>query len=218
LTAENRDPTEKKSEDDLRLTLGAQGQHASSQKGNASDEKIERLIGLIGNEQFSIRMAASKKLSLLGKKAVPALLEALHEGLWYTRECAIQALGNIGDPRAIEPLINALGDENIGVRRSAAHALSNLIEKDELEAVARAFAQADEDAQKAALETIRKASPLAGRKLKEVLGKGLGPTGKVETKGFVEAASSDDSSPPPETDGGIRALWRRLSRFLESGS
>lgn len=163
-------------------------------------------------------MAAVKKLSLLGKEAVPALLEALQEGLWYTRECAIQALGNIGDPRAIEPLMIALGDENIGVRRSAAHALSNLIEKDELEAVAKALAQADSDAQKATLEIIRKVSPLAGRKLKEVLGKGLEPHAKAEKKGFDEAASPGDSSPPPEKDGGIWALWRRLSRFLETGS
>jgi HEAT repeat protein len=145
-------------------------------------------------------------------------LEALREGLWYTRECAIQALGNIADPTVIEQLITALGDENIGVRRSAAQALSNLIEKNELEAVAKILAQTDEDDQKAALEIIRKVSPLAGRKLKEVLGKGLEPNGKEETKGFDEAASSDDSSPPPEKDGGIWALWRRLSKFLETGS
>lgn|GEM_PF-1646460 len=218
MTAENRDSIEKKSKETLRLTLGAHGQHASPQEGDASDGKIERLIGLIANEQFSIRMAAAKKLSQLGMKAVPALLEALHEGLWYTRECAIQALGNIGDPRAIEPLMTALGDENIGVRRSAAHALSNLIEKDELEAVAKALSQLDVGAQKAALEIIRKVSPLAGRKLKEGLGKGRESDRKAEKEGFDESASSGSSSPPPERDGGIWSLWRRLSRFLETGS
>lgn len=205
--------------DNLRLTLGSDLSQTSSRRKDVPDGKIERLIDLIGNEQFSIRVAATKKLSLLGKKAVPGLLEALQKGLWFTRECAAQALGNIGDPRAIEPLIFGLRDENVGVRRSAARALATMIEKEGLSLVAKAIAQADQGARRDILEAVREASPLAARKLNEVLGGHLEPSSEreKEVREVVgEEAFSQDSGRPSEKGRAGWLLWKKLRRFLEA--
>ena len=42
------------------------------------------------------------------------------------KEVAALSLGEIGDSQAVEPLINALGDENWEVRSSAAKALGKI--------------------------------------------------------------------------------------------
>jgi hypothetical protein len=41
-------------------------------------------------------------------------------------DSAADALGMIGDPRAVEPLVKALGNGNSGLRRSAARALQKI--------------------------------------------------------------------------------------------
>lgn len=215
MTAEDGDPVG--NNDDLRLTLDSDPQRARLRRGNTPDGKIERLIDLIGNEQFSIRVAATKKLSLLGEKAVPALMECLQKGLWYTRESAAQTLGNIGDSRAIGPLISGLKDENVGVRRAAACALVSMIGKERLSDVAKAIAQADQDAQRYVLETIRKASPLAGRKLDGALGELPEPSRKVEEKGVGERSLFGDLGLRKVEGEAGWSLWKRLRRFLEAG-
>ncbi len=209
---------EKNSQDNLRLTLGSESQGASSQRRNASHEKIDRLIDLIGNEQFSIRMAATRKLSAQGEKAVPALLQALQEGLWFTRECAVLALGGIGTHQVIQPLIDSLRDENIGVRRAAASALSNLIEKEALKDVGQAIVASDGGTQKYVLEAIRGVSPLAGRKLDEVLATLLGPSRKEQERVQEKQISPQEPGLPSPKGRDYRALWNRLRRFLQTGS
>ena len=217
MTVEDRDRVEKSPSGELRLTLDPDLPRISPSGGNSSDGKTERFIDLISNEQFSIRMAATKKLSSLGKKAVPALLAALQGGLWYTRECAAQALGNIGDPRAIESLICSLRDENVGVRRSAARALSGIAEKDGLSPLADAIRGADRTARRDILEAIRIASPLAGRKLDEVMGEQVEPRKRAEERTPQEESLSGDFSLRRVADGGARSLWQRLRRFLKTG-
>jgi HEAT repeat protein len=66
---------------------------------------------------------ATNGLVALGSDAVPALLEALGSESGWTRRHATGALGSIGDRRAIEPLVEALTDENAGVRWQAGYAL-----------------------------------------------------------------------------------------------
>jgi HEAT repeat protein len=206
----------KGSRENLRLTLGSDRQRASPRRNNASDKHIEGLIGLIGNEQFSIRMAATRKLSAQGADAVPALLKALQNGLWYTRECAVQALGDIGIPQVIQPLIGSLRDENVGVRQAAARALSNMIEKEGLADIAQAIAEIDVGTHKGVLEAIRSVSPLAGRKLDEVLAKLLGPSRKEQVRAQDKQIPPEESSSPSPTGREDRSLWKRLRRFLET--
>ena len=65
-----------------------------------------------------------------GAPAVPALIQALGDSGWEVRRAAAEALGAIGDPQAVPPLIQALGHETNpfadyrdAVRRAAAEAL-----------------------------------------------------------------------------------------------
>ena len=70
------------------------------------------------------RIGVSMDLITLGRPAVPDLLEALNDDLWVVREAAAQALGIIGDLRAVEPLIEkAKTDRDRGVRESCIRAL-----------------------------------------------------------------------------------------------
>lgn len=70
------------------------------------------------------RIGVSMDLIALGRPAVSDLLEALGDDLWVVREAAAQALGLIGDFRAVEPLLRrAKTDRDMGVRESCIKAL-----------------------------------------------------------------------------------------------
>jgi HEAT repeat protein len=70
------------------------------------------------------RIGVSMDLIALGRPAVSELLEALEDDLWVVREAAAQALGLIGDLRAVEPLLRkAKTDRDMGVRESCIKAL-----------------------------------------------------------------------------------------------
>ena len=58
--------------------------------------------------------------------AVEALIKAIGDEDDFVRDFAVKALGNIGDSRALDPLVKALNnDQNMLVRRSAAFLLSS---------------------------------------------------------------------------------------------
>jgi len=61
-------------------------------------------------------------------KNTEAILESLGDKDSRVREAAANALGRMGDRRAVDPLVNALGDPLDGVRDAAAVALKNLNE------------------------------------------------------------------------------------------
>jgi HEAT repeat protein len=70
------------------------------------------------------RIGVSMDLIALGRPAVPDLLDALNDELWVVREAAAQALGIIGDLRAVDLLLaKAKGDRDRGVRESCIKAL-----------------------------------------------------------------------------------------------
>jgi len=61
------------------------------------------------------------------RRDVDGLVRALApENDYDVREAAADALGEIGDPRAVEPLIAALGDPDGDVREAAAEALGTI--------------------------------------------------------------------------------------------
>jgi len=61
-------------------------------------------------------------------KNTEKIVELLEDKDFRVREAAAQALGRMRDPRAVDPLVNALGDPMDGVRDAAAVALKNLNE------------------------------------------------------------------------------------------
>lgn len=102
-----------------------------SSRPNVQQQKsqgdVNGLIEALGyQDDHNIRLAAA---SVLGRVGDSRAVEPLIDALddqQGVNEVAALALGEIGDSRAVEPLINALGDENWEVRSSAAKALGKI--------------------------------------------------------------------------------------------
>jgi HEAT repeat protein len=62
----------------------------------------------------------------IGALAVKPLIVALDKAFYATRLKAAEALGQIGDTQAVEPLIATLKDEEEGIRKAAAEALTTI--------------------------------------------------------------------------------------------
>lgn len=98
---------------------------AAGALGDIGDSSaVEPLIAALKNDELSgVRWKAAEALSKIGAPAVDALIGALRHHDDDVRWKAAIALGEIGDPRAIEPLITLLCDEDRFVKGRAAHAL-----------------------------------------------------------------------------------------------
>ena len=101
---------------------------AAEALGDIGDNRaVEPLATALKNDEFSgVRWKAAEALSKIGAPAVEALIGALrHENDDVQWKAAV-ALGEIGDPRAIEPLIIQLCDEDRFVKSHAALALGTI--------------------------------------------------------------------------------------------
>jgi HEAT repeat protein len=84
------------------------------------------LIRALRHKNLDIQWQASSALAGLGKEGMDHLLSALKTWSKDTRLGVIEALGEIRDPRAVEPLIGLLGDKDNEVRWEAALALGEI--------------------------------------------------------------------------------------------
>ena len=85
---------------------------------------VEPLIAALKNDEYSgVRWKAAEALSKIGSPAVESLIGALRHHDDDVRWKAAIALGEIGDPRAIDPLIMLLCDQDRFVKSHAALAL-----------------------------------------------------------------------------------------------
>ncbi len=90
-------------------------------------------------------------------EAVPALIHALNEDVnTYVRTAAAEALGHIGDPQAIFPLVDAMRDSSSFVRRAAAIALGQLEAKEAQVALIHALDDPNLYVRRAAINAIGK--------------------------------------------------------------
>ncbi|MEI7433364.1 MAG: HEAT repeat domain-containing protein [Methanomicrobiales archaeon] len=80
---------------------------------------IDPLIGLLCDQDRYVKGRVAIALGMIGQSAVASLIRALGEGDGSLRWGAAIALGRIGDPRAIAPLVRALGDKYENVRSEA---------------------------------------------------------------------------------------------------
>ena len=96
---------------------------------------VEPLIQALRDEYWYVREAAAEALEKIepewykteaAKKQVPEFINALMDKDSGVRKAAAYALGNIGDQRAVEPLIRTLRDEYWYVREAAAEALEKI--------------------------------------------------------------------------------------------
>jgi len=86
---------------------------------------VEPLIGVLYDAP--INTFAFEALTRIGEPAVPALLNVLHHPQREARFWVVEALGEIGDTRAIAPLkLVALHDPNEEIQRNATRALAHM--------------------------------------------------------------------------------------------
>jgi len=88
--------------------------------------------------------------------ALEPLIKALIDKYEYVRNNVADALGEIGDKRAVEPLIKALEDKTWSVRESAARALGNIRDKRAVEPLIKALGDEDWSVRKSAAEALVK--------------------------------------------------------------
>ena len=112
---------------------------------NISEEDIEKIIEEFGTSSMNIRLELTKKIISLGKKAVPALIKGLSHKTWSVRQDCANALADVGDERAIEPLKITLNDDETGVRYESARALSKIGGEDEKKILLDMAQKTDDD-------------------------------------------------------------------------
>jgi HEAT repeat protein len=83
-------------------------------------------IGPVFRSDPQLTDAAGSALSEVGEAAVPTLIEALGHERTDVRRRAANALGEIGDPRALGPLDTVLDDPDAGVRMYALITLGDI--------------------------------------------------------------------------------------------
>lgn len=82
------------------------------------------LVEALACDDERLHWEASRALSALGDKALPALLEAMKSPKPHVRWHSVRALGGIGDPQAMAVVAEALGDMDYSVRWAASDALA----------------------------------------------------------------------------------------------
>ena len=87
---------------------------------------------------------------------VDALIEQLTSSSWRTRRSACIQLGELGDVRAFEPLLQRLGDENSDVRAAACRALGALGDVRAFEPLLQRLGDEDSDIRAAASNALGK--------------------------------------------------------------
>jgi HEAT repeat protein len=87
---------------------------------------VPHLADRLNDPDHEVRDAAERALADMGGVAVPVLLTRLGNDNPAIRKMAATILGEIGDPRAVTPLLGALADEDLGVRQCTAEALGAL--------------------------------------------------------------------------------------------
>lgn len=94
-------------------------------------ETIRWLIYALRDEQhWEVRDRAALALVKIGTPAIESLLDALHHYDLQVQKKVIYVLGKLNDFRAVEPLIEILGDKDSHLRNDAGFALRNITGED----------------------------------------------------------------------------------------
>ena len=92
-----------------------------------NNTKISPLISELDSEDPDIQQSAAIHLIEMGDSVVEPMIEALNHNSWRVRYLSAWVLGEIGDTRAVEPLVNALNqDNNTDVKDWVAKALGEI--------------------------------------------------------------------------------------------
>jgi len=100
-----------------------------NQSGDSeNDFSLEQLVDKLGSSDWRVRDEAADVLVSKGEESVDALISKLWDGAPEVRCTAADALGRIGDIRALDPLIDHIDDGDIKVRETVALAVEKIAE------------------------------------------------------------------------------------------
>lgn len=129
--------------------------------GNISHKRaIDFLVSVLNHKDDVIKVNAVYALGKIGKPAVKTLLKMLKQtdnNAEYLRANVIGALGNIGDPRTIDPIIGALKHSSWRVRDSAVIALEKFKNKRAFDGIVTALGDKDRDIRSLAIGILSRA-------------------------------------------------------------
>ncbi len=95
-------------------------------------QSVGKLIPMLDDENYGVRLQVSSSLARIGEAAVGPLIEALDKDNVSARKWACRTLGIIGSTRSASPILRTLGDEALVVRKAAASALYELADETSL--------------------------------------------------------------------------------------
>ena len=114
----------------LRGPMESESLRAAYALGATGDRALSPLIETLKDEDGAVRRNAGYALTAMGIPAVGALTDLARDTSMpdYTRETALDTLGDIGKPAGgcVPTLIDVLSDDSILVRRAAADALGTM--------------------------------------------------------------------------------------------
>jgi len=116
---------------------------------------VELLISLIKSHNADVRACATGAVVNFGSMTVPFLMQILRLSHFEARQAAAEALGLIGDARALAPLLAALKDPDSAVRREAIEAIAHIGQAAE-EPVLHLLDDPDSEVRAAAAKTLGK--------------------------------------------------------------
>jgi HEAT repeat protein len=120
------------------------------------EEALEPLLEMLADPDHALRRFAATALGWLGDaRAIGPLIEALQgDGQSEVRKQAVVALDKIGDPGAVEALLDAVYDDHPTVRWYAVRALPQFNDTRAIEPLIDALRQGNEDISAAAIAAL----------------------------------------------------------------
>jgi HEAT repeat protein len=124
------------------------------------EKSVPLLLELLCDQSWHVRERATEALVERGDDVIGPLASLLDEGLWFTRACAAQALGQIGAPPSLPVLVAHLDEENATVRKAVAGALGAMVRRHGSGPVLAALADAGIDPERASRARVGEWSAL----------------------------------------------------------
>jgi len=117
--------------------------HTARALGQIGDASVVKpLVLLLQDTVKAVRTDTGEALARIGAAAVPILLESLKHEEWLVRLHAVEALGKIRSPDAVEPLLYVLfNDRDAAVREDAARSLGEIGDSRAVEFLMTAMAE-----------------------------------------------------------------------------
>ncbi|MDV2482252.1 HEAT repeat domain-containing protein [Methanoculleus sp. Wushi-C6] len=115
---------------------------------------LEQYLEALRSSDETVRAAAVVALQGMGKEAIGYLIGALRDPHHAVRIAAAEALGEIGDPDAVEPLVLLFRDAREDVRIAAAAALGRIGDRRSIPALIRLFGDSYHGVRVAAADAV----------------------------------------------------------------